>query len=161
MKPKTIVGIVLLVFAVAALVYVSIGGGAVPEVPDSGVVVIYVHGSERCDACNTIERLAHEVVTDRFADAVDGGRLHWLTINRDKPGGGKFVKKYGLTQNMVVVVRRSDGEDAGWEKLAKVWDYYPDPARYKEYVTAAIERVIEKSAASPNGDAPTPEKVVR
>jgi len=135
MKPKTIVGIVLLVFAAASLVYLvaaevsktdepadADAGGAPPtDLPDDAVVVTYFLTDFRCSTCLKIEAYTKEAVEVGFADAVADGRLVWRAVNTDEPGNRHFLDDYQLAAKAVVVSVRRGGKEVAWKNLEDIW----------------------------------------
>jgi len=133
MKPKTIVGIVLLVFAAASLVYLvatealkdddsaDAGGAPSAPLPDDAVVVTYFLTDVRCPTCLKIEAYTKEVVETGFADAVADGRVVWRAVNTDEPGNKHFLDDYQLATKSVVVSVRRGGNEVTWKNLAGIW----------------------------------------
>jgi len=133
MKPKTIVGIVLLVFAAASLVYLvaaevsktdepADAGGAPPtDLPDDAVVVTYFLTDVRCPTCIKIEAYTKEAVETGFADALADGRIVWRTVNTDEPGNKHFLDDYQLATKAVVVSVRRGGKEVTWKNLQDIW----------------------------------------
>ncbi len=133
MKPKTIVGIVLLVFAAASLVYLvaaelsksgesaDAGGAPSAPLPDDAVVVTYFLTDVRCPTCLKIEAYTKEAVETGFADAVADGRLVWRAVNTDEPGNKHFLDDYQLATKSVVVSVRRGGNEVTWKNLEDIW----------------------------------------
>ncbi|HUU93132.1 MAG TPA: nitrophenyl compound nitroreductase subunit ArsF family protein [Phycisphaerae bacterium] len=133
MKPKTIVGVVLLVFAAASLVYLVAAelsktdepagaGGAPPtDLPDDAVVVTYFLSNFRCPTCLKIEAYSKEAVETGFADAVKDGRLVWRAVNTDEPGNKHFLDDYQLAAKAVVVSVRRGGKEVKWKNMEDIW----------------------------------------
>ena len=133
MKPKTIVGIVLLVFATASLVYLvaaevfkddepaDAGGAPQTDLPDDAIVVTYFLTDVRCPTCLKIEAYTKEAVETGFADAVADGRVVWRAVNTDEPGNKHFLDDYQLAAKSVVVSVRRDGNEVTWKNLEDIW----------------------------------------
>lgn len=104
------------------------------------VVVSYFHAPFRCVTCNTIERLAGETVTGRFAEALQAGRVAWRTV--DFQAEEDLARHYGVSTSCVVVAGRQDGEETGFERLDEVWDLVNDPPAFSDLVADSIHRYL-------------------
>ena len=143
---KKLVTAALLLFvavAVAVLIAQEVRGGAEGEQRvDARVMVYYFHGNYRCETCNTIERLTHETVAERFAEEVEAGLVDVRSVNVDKPGNRHFTSRYEIDLEMprTVIIARFDesGARVEWEPMTRVWDLYNKPAEFKDYIEQAV-----------------------
>jgi hypothetical protein len=154
---KKVVTGVLLLFVAVSVVFVIVrevrGGGEGGEQVDARVMVYYFHGNYRCATCNTIERLTHETVQERFADELASGTVQVRSVNVDEPANRHFTDIYELDLEMprTVIVAEFDesGRRVGWEPLLGVWDLFNKPAQFKDYVAGEIEsRLPDRDAAA-------------
>ncbi len=113
--------------------------------PDDGVVVYYMYPAIRCIECNQIESVAHKVVHDEFAEALNAGRLHWKEVNISE--NEALAKRYNVATSVVVVVRRRDGADAGFQRLDEVWELAGKPAELAARIRSAIQAALAEGDA--------------
>ena len=154
MKPKTIVGVVLLVFAAASLVYLVAAeafkgdepagaGGAPPtDLPDDAVVVTYFLTNVRCPTCIKIEAYTKEAVEAGFADAVKDGRLVWRAVNTDEPGNKHFLDDYQLATKAVVVSVRRGGKEVTWKNMEDIWFQVGVKDDFLAYIRAEVAAAL-------------------
>jgi len=107
----------------------------------SKVIVYYMHATFRCNTCNTIEKLAHEVVTTQFADALESGILEWRVA--DFQTNEALAEKYDVVASGVVVVKNQDDKEE-FKDLKEVWILIKKPVEFKEYVSKAIEKYLNE-----------------
>jgi ssDNA-binding Zn-finger/Zn-ribbon topoisomerase 1 len=159
MKPKTAIGIVLLVFAGGSLGYLAVtelmsGGGAGPptaggegaaaaDLPADGVVVTYFYGGTRCPTCRKIEAYAEEAVARGFPDAVAAGTVRWRTVDTDEAPNKHFVDRYDLFAKELIVSKRAGGEEVAWASLEEIWTRVDDKADFLAYVRGAVAEHLE------------------
>jgi len=156
-KPKTIVGIVLLVFAAGSLVYLVAAeafkgdepadpsGTASTPLPDDAVVVTYFLTNVRCPACLKIEAYTKEAVETGFADALADGRLVWRTINTDEPGNEHYLDDYQLGFKSVVVSVRRGGSEVTWKNLEAIWDEVGVKDDFLAYIRAEVAAALDEA----------------
>ena len=159
MKPKTILGIVLLVFAAGSIAYLVVtelrsGDNTPPspepgqpdaDLPDDGIIVAYFYGGKRCPTCLKIEAYAEEAVTRGFPDAVANGRVVWRAVDTDMESNKHFIDRYDLFAKTLVVSRRAGGEEVTWESLGEIWTRVGDKDDFLAYVRGAVAECLEKS----------------
>ena len=157
MKPKTIVGVVLLVFAAASLVYLvaaefskrgepaDAGGAPAATLPDDAVVVTYFLTNVRCPTCLKIEAYTKEAVETGFADALAGGRIVWRTLNTDEPGNEHFLDDYQLAFKAVVVSVRRGGREVKWKNLEAIWQEVGEKDEYLAYIRAEVDAALNEA----------------
>jgi hypothetical protein len=132
---RRIAQVLLLVFVVASLAWLGVkqyrrptAAAAVADRTDR-VEVLFLHGKQRCDTCNTIERWSHEAVEQGFAAELADKRLRWRVLNYEMPENDALRKKYKLIASAVVVSRVHGGEELAWNKVSEVWDKVSDDDR--------------------------------
>jgi hypothetical protein len=154
MKPKTIVGVVLLVFAAASLVYLvaaemfegdePAGAGGAP-LPDDAVVVTYFLTDVRCPTCIKIEAYTKEAVETGFADALADGRLVWRAVNTDEPGNKHFLDAYKLATKAVVVSVRRGGKEVNWKNLEDIWHEVGVKDDFLSYIRTEVAAALDQA----------------
>ena len=161
MKAKTIIGVLLLVFAGGSLGYLAVteltsGSGAEApaasdeaqavvgaDLPADGVVVTYFYGGKRCPTCIKIESYAEEAVAQGFPDAVADGAVHWRTVNTDEAANRHFVERYDLFAKELIVSCRAGGKEVDWDSLDEIWTRVGDKADFLAYVRGAVAEHLE------------------
>lgn len=86
--------------------------------------------------------MAKDVVQGQFAEDVKAGRLQWLDLDYDQPEHEHYKDDYELVSSNVVVVRRSGGKDAAWQRLDEVWNLVHEEAEFRSYVRDAVARSL-------------------
>lgn len=167
MKAKTIVTIVLLLFAgtsVAYLITTEVRSGLMSPATDSDasevekpaaevseptksaaskVVVYYFHGTARCMTCRKFEEYTLEALRGAFAEQLNDGRLQWQMVNVEQPGNEHFVKDYQLYTKSIVIVKTEDGKQAGWKNLKEIWELVRIKPAFVEYVQDEVRNCLE------------------
>ena len=149
MKAKKIVTILLVLFALAGIIYAVIGGaprnesgpaGAVPNPAQDGLVVYYFHTTFRCHSCLTIERLTRETLNEQFADDLRSGAIRWQEVNYEEPANEPFISRYNLYTKQVILSAVKGGREVAWKDLDDVWDLKRDEMRFKLYIADEIKK---------------------
>ena len=69
--------------------------------------VYYTHANVRCETCNNIEKMTHELLESKFKKELIDGRIEWQVVNFQE--NDAFAKKFDVTTSGVIVVLM-DGE---------------------------------------------------
>jgi hypothetical protein len=148
-KPKTILGIVLVAFA-AASVGILVAkemlrdkGAAAGAAPGDGIIVYYFYNNVRCPTCHKIEAYTREAVQDGFAEAIRDGRLRWSPVNTDEPENDHFKKDYDLFTKSVVVAQIRGGRPTRWKNLELIWDLVGDKDAFLQYIRDEVRPFVE------------------
>jgi hypothetical protein len=152
MKPKTIVGIVLVAFAAASvgvLVAKEVLNRGEPAAPaptpaaGDGIIVYYFYSNVRCPTCRAFEAYTDEAVRDGFAEAMRDGRLHWRPVNIDEPGNGHFKRDYNLFAKSVVAAEIRGGQAVRWKNLERIWNLVGDKDAFLQYIRDEVRPFVE------------------
>jgi hypothetical protein len=106
------------------------------------VTAYYFHRTVRCDTCRAIEAQAHATIEAEFANELRSGALEWHVINVEEAGNEHFVKDYDLTIPALVLVDLSDGRQARWTKLDRVWELAHTPPTLGQYVQKELRNYL-------------------
>ncbi len=106
------------------------------------IMVYYFHRTARCPTCITIELRAHEVIRENFNNQIADGRLMWMPINVDEPGGEKFENEFDAGFSSLVVAKMVDGNCIKHKKLNEVWTLLSDQDGFSKYVTDEINEYL-------------------
>jgi hypothetical protein len=104
------------------------------------VIVYYLHATFRCVTCNTIERMAKEVVETQFANALAAGYIAWY--EGDFQVEEDLAKRFDVASSCVVVANRVNGKETEFQRLDEVWTLVDKPAEFKEYIAGAIRKYL-------------------
>lgn len=176
MKAKTVLTVLLLVFAAASVVAIVVkeagrspapapaeSEGASPAAEtaaesvhvetageaartDRRIIAYYFHGNVRCDTCRTIEAYTKEAVDAGFPEALEDGRLEWRVVNVEEPGNEHFVQVYQLVTRSVVLVDMTGGSQKAWRNLVRVWELVGDKDAFVKYIQDETRACLEGSA---------------
>ena len=106
------------------------------------IMVYYFHRTARCPTCITIELNAHQVIQDNFQKQIADGRLMWMPINLDEPGGEEFEKELDIGISSLVVAKIVDGNRIEYKKLSDVWTLLRDQEGFSKYVRDEINKFL-------------------
>ena len=109
------------------------------------IMVYYFHRTARCPTCISIELKAHEVVRENFNNQIADGRLIWMPINVDEPGGEEFEKEFDVGLSSLVVAKIVDGNCIEYKKLNEVWTLLRDEEGFSKYVTDEINEYLNEN----------------
>lgn len=115
------------------------GASAVTEHADR-VVVYYAHTTFRCITCNSIEEMAHGVLTSQFADELASGAAQWQSVNFQDDEA--FAKRYEIVSSCVVVVGMKGDGEIGFRRLDEVWTLVKDPPAFEKYIADAVREFL-------------------
>lgn len=152
MKAKKIIGKVLVAFILVSI-GVAIGqemaartaSTAVEPVAVAGetkVVVYYMHGIP-CVTCTFIEATAETVVEEEFSEAVEAGRMEFVSLNYLEPANAALADKYNVGENMVIAVRFEDGVEHSRLRLDRVMELASDATELKDYIRAGVQTALK------------------
>ncbi len=80
----------------------------VAEAPDYGshkVEVYYFHGDRRCPACNNLESVAQQTVSEEFGDNDD---VRFYIVNFERAHNRELAQKYSVTFSALLIVSGDD-----------------------------------------------------
>lgn len=158
MKPKSAIGVLLLLFALGSIVYMAVGELRSKTAPSAGVpdialgvvegvepdVIVYFFDSDKeCTTCEKLEAYAFEAITSQFADELAAGELQWQLINTDEPQNEHYLMEYGLYTKSVVLVDMEAGRQNRWENLEQLWELVYDKPAYLEYIGEHTRAYLE------------------
>jgi len=101
------------------------------------VTVYYFHGSRRCRTCLSIERIARNIVSERYGD---NKNIEFKSINIEKEKNKSLAKKYKVAGSGLLVC-------CGKEKVdltAKAFQYARStPEKLQDALIAAVEKFVK------------------
>ncbi len=106
------------------------------------LIVYYLHGTFRCQSCNTIERLTKEAVEQGFANQISKGRIQLKILNVEEPGNEHYVEDYKLYTKSVILSDIRDGKEVQWKNCEKVWTLLHDQAKFIEYIQSEVRNYL-------------------
>ena len=147
---RKLFGVILVIFALTALILPVVKDGivsrrvdeAVPWKDDNTLIVYYFHGTQRCRTCNMIEKMARNVIETRFGKALSEKRIVFKSVNVDDQANEHFVSTYSLSMRTVVLARGK-----AFKRLDKVWQLVQDEKKFSKYLESEIKDMIDKEVA--------------
>ena len=147
---RKLFGVILVIFALTALILPVVKDGGVSRRADEAtpvkdgntLIVYYFHGTQRCRTCNAIEKMARNVVETRFVKALSEKRIVFKSVNVDDQANEHFVSTYSLSMRTVVLARGK-----AFKRLDKVWQLVRDEKKFSEYLESEIKDMIDKEVA--------------
>ena len=121
------------------------GGGSEAVLPTDGVVAYYFHGETRCPTCRTIEAYAHEAIQSGFPEELDSEKISWQIMNYETPDNTHFATDYEIVSSTVVLVRFSQGKQADWRNLMRVWELVGDKDAFVNYVQSQAREMLDET----------------
>lgn len=157
MGKKKIISLLLLLFAVAGIVYAVIGAATNREVsgksergssaetkkdtlPPDGVTVYYFHTTFRCHSCLLIEQRTKRAVEENFAADLKNGTVRLREINYEEPRNQHYMDRYKLYTKQVILSAVKGGKEVAWKNLDGVWQLLRDEMRFSLYITDEIKK---------------------
>lgn len=104
----------------------------------SAIVVYYLHSSFRCETCNKIEQMSHDLVQRKYAHELKSGELEWQVV--DFQLQEVLAKQFEVAASCVVVAQKSDGKVENYQRLDEVWTLIDNPPAFERYIARAIEK---------------------
>jgi hypothetical protein len=114
-----------------------------------GVLVLFFHPSERCAACDEMERLARATLERHFAGETAEGLVAMRSVNLDSPVGRRMRERLGLYTSTLALVRVRDGREQGTEKLSEAWQVPGPEGSFVEKMKSALSRALGETAVKP------------
>jgi len=108
-------------------------------------MVYYFHRTARCPTCITIELKANQVIREHFQKQIADGRLMWMPINLDEPGGEEFEKGFDVGFSSLVAAKIVDGNCIEYKKLNEVWTLLSDQEGFSKYVREEINKFLNEN----------------
>lgn len=112
---------------------------------ENKLIVYYMHTTFRCVTCNTIERMAKNVVETSFADEMASKHIQWREINFQERED--LAKKYDIASSCVVVVKMENGQETDFQRLDEVWTLSEQPTAFADYLSKAIRKYLNELTA--------------
>lgn len=134
-------------FGVAAIMRdASSAPAAGPESATDGpaVVVFYLHGDARCDACVTMQAYSEAAVREGFPDALQSGRLAFREINYHEPADAHYAEEFNIASPSLVIARYDTGRRIAHESLPDIWALVNDEAAFHAYVAEHVSAALEQ-----------------
>jgi len=100
------------------------------------VRITYVHSTYRCATCNTIEKMAREVIEEQFADALADGRIEWQEADFQKDEA--LAERFGIVASCVVVATVRGETVLDFKRLDDVWSLMEDPPKFSAYISGTV-----------------------
>lgn len=117
------------------------------DVPSQGVSgkpapvnVYYLHATVRCDTCNSIEKMTHDVLESQFSEALNTGRIEWKVV--DFQEDEELARRFKVVSSGVIVARIGKDGQESFKSLDDVWTLVDSPPAFAEYVAGAVRECL-------------------
>ncbi len=108
------------------------------------VVVFYLHGDARCDACVTMQDYSEAAVRNEFSAALQAGELAFREINYHEPADAHYAEKFNIASPSLVIARYEEGQCVAFENLPDIWNLVHDEAGFHAYVAEHVAAALEQ-----------------
>lgn len=105
--------------------------------------VYYTHATVRCETCNNIEKMTHELLEAKFKKELADGRIEWRVFNFQE--NEVLAKEFDVTTSGVIVALMNGNKVADYERLEEVWTLINDPLDFNSYLEKAILKRLSSS----------------
>ena len=151
-KGASLVRVLLLLFVVGSVGYMTVrgGGGAgtsssltprasvVPAGVRPTVIVYFFDADIRCSSCEKIETYTYRTLETTFSEGLGSGRIAWRVLNTDRAENEHYLTDYHLYSKSIVLVEMKDGAEVRWENLEKIWDLVYDEEGFVAYIEERV-----------------------
>jgi hypothetical protein len=103
--------------------------------------VYYFHRTARCYSCNTAGQYIRELMTDKYQDEIESGRIDFQEINVESAENKEVAKKFKATGSSLYINRVKDGKD-NIEPDVNIWRLLGDEDRFKEHLESKIDSYL-------------------
>jgi len=110
---------------------------------DSTTIVYYFHSNIRCETCNKLEKFTIEAVKKHFSKEIDESRIELKIINIDEVENERFIKKYDLYMQTLILSKIIDGKEIKYEILDQIWDLVGNKEKYFLYIKNEINDFLK------------------
>ena len=110
----------------------------------SHLVAYYLHATQRCVTCSTIESYAFEALNTYFSQQIEDGLLELRSIDVQQPENVHYVRDYELEyQSLILALYRGEQRET-WRNLAEVWQLVHDKEKFFLYVQSETEALLQE-----------------
>ncbi len=102
--------------------------------------VYYTHANVRCETCNNIEKMTHNLLESKFKKELIDGRIEWQVVNFQE--NDVFAKKFDVTTSGVIVVSMDGEKVVDYERLDDVWTLLGEPTAFNAYLEKAFRKFL-------------------
>ncbi len=154
-KSKVIIKNLLLAFALISIGY-AVGKNTAMRSADKSdtstgnakygqhLIVYYTHATIRCETCNNIEKMTHELLMSKFKKELDDGLIEWKVVNFQE--NDDFAKEFDVTTSGVITVLMNGDKVEDFKRLEDVWTLLEDPSAFNDYLDKAIRNLLPNSS---------------
>jgi hypothetical protein len=106
--------------------------------------VYYTHAAIRCETCNNIEKMTHELLESKFKKELANGRIEWQVVNFQE--NEAFAEEFDVVANGVIAVLMEGDKIVDYERFDEVWTLHSNPPAFNSYLEKAILKLLTTSA---------------
>lgn len=103
------------------------------------VEVLCFYGRQRCITCRTVENLAREVVTTRFA-----GQVRFRTIDIERAENASLTEKYAVAWSSLLIVKREGATERVEDLTGFAFGHArTEPEAFRDRLTERLTHMLE------------------
>ena len=146
------VKLALLFYVAAALVYMIVNPAdnasmqsTLSSLVGNGVLVYYFHPGIRCAACLNMEAYTERTLNLYYEKEMSAGTVTLERINIDDPVNAKLVKRYGIYNSTIVLVKRNEGKVTQQKVLfEQIWELFESENEFMAMLTEELKALMEE-----------------
>lgn len=103
----------------------------------STVYVYYFHGKQRCMTCNTVEKVAKEVISEMYGE---NSNVKFQALSTNDKANEQLVEKYEITWNGLIVTKGNDNINITQQAFANAVN---NPQALKDLIKSEVDKRIQ------------------
>jgi hypothetical protein len=108
-------------------------------VPADRVVVMYFHRTQRCPTCLRMGTYSEESVVEKYADALNEGKVEFHYIDFQNKKNEALTKGYKVAGPTLIVAKVVDNKIKEYKNLKDIWAKNTNAKDFHEYVQENID----------------------
>jgi len=141
MKKKVFIITIIVIASAAGLINSLVTSANKPK---NYVQVYYFHGDNRCQTCLTLEKFTTDAIEQYFEKEVELGSVRFQVINFEKKKNEKFIDKYKLFNQALIMARYVNDKEVEWKDCQKIWETVADRDKFFSYVKKEVNKYLKK-----------------
>ena len=105
------------------------------------LLVYYMHATVRCETCNNIEKMAHNLLKSKFKKELAEGLIEWKVVNFQE--NETLAKEFDVVSSGVIVVLMNGNKVVDYKRLDEVWTLLNDPPSFNAYLDKNIREMLK------------------
>jgi hypothetical protein len=135
------VAIVSLAVTLLAALFASTALAADP--PETRVLALYFHRTERCPTCQKMGTYSEEAVKQGYAKEVKGGQVAFYFVDFQDKKNAKLAKGYDISGPALIVAKVKGKKVKEYKDLEDIWTNANDKKAFISYVQENISAYLK------------------